>query len=158
MTCRHRSTTSSLLLSAMLLSMSLSASAACGGDDHAPPTVTITSPSDRATVILGMTRESPVTVALTGFTLKAPGSCAGAAHCGHIHLNINDMACNDPAMSSPYNNASATTTIVAKYHLCPAGTMVGPHVLTIGLHDDNHDHIKADGKNITHTINVTTAP
>lgn len=133
---------------------------ACGEDAHPHTSVKITEPAAGATVALGATKVVAVAFAVDHFTLVTPGACAGAKDCGHAHLNIDGDACNDMSSptNAPYNSASGTTSIVAKFALCPAATQVGPHTLLVSLHDEAHEDILADGKPVEASVMITTTP
>jgi hypothetical protein len=86
--------------------------------------------------------------------LKAPGSCAGATNCGHIHVLVDGPACT-PA-GAPYNNdaeASPATAILSK---CP--TANGAHTATLEIHNDDHSpFLGADGKVISTSVGFTAS-
>ena len=126
------------------LSLALGA-AACGGDDAPPgPSISITSPAASASVTMPASKEVPISFTAPNFQLKAPGTCAGAAGCGHVHLRIDDNpACDAPG--SPYNNAGASSPILAKFQVCTTGGGVGAHTIKLELHDDAHKDVPSNG-------------
>src|SRR5689334_17999150 len=74
-----------------------------GGSDTGgggTPMLSISAPSNGTSVPLPADGNIPVSFTVTNFTLMAPGSCAGAANCGHVHLTIDGQTCN--AAGSPY--------------------------------------------------------
>lgn len=136
-----------------------------GGGGSSNATVSITSPTSGSSVALGTDAGKSVTVSftLTGFTLKAPGTCAGAANCGHLHVVIDDhsSACNQTANGSENYNAQITsgTSGSAEFALCGAGA-AGTHSLTLEIHDDAHNDVKdSSGNLIKSTVTgITTHP
>ena len=114
-----------------------SATGGSGGSGMAP-TITITDPKAGAMVTLGADASKSVNVAFTStnFVLKAPGMCAGAAGCGHVHELIDMAACNDTGGGFPYNNAATASPAVAKFALC--ATPTGQHTISLELHNDDH--------------------
>lgn len=140
--------------------------AACGGSggNSSHATVTLTSPQSGTSVALGSdaAQSVPVNFTLTGFTLKAPGTCAGASGCGHLHLVIDDASspCNASAgVGTDRYNAQiiSGTSGEAKFALCGNGA-VGMHSITLELADDAHDLLRdAAGNVIASTAtNITT--
>jgi hypothetical protein len=132
-----------------------------GGKSGSSPTIKITDPIAAETV--GPTAEYPdypdvpVQFTTTGFTLKAPGTCAGAPSCGHIHLLVDGSACNDVANKAPYNAAGAASPINAGLDYCP--NIEGQHTITLEIHNDDHSPVKgADGKVISDSIQITAQP
>jgi predicted RNA-binding protein YlqC (UPF0109 family) len=102
-----------------------------------PPTISIESPTAGQAVALGGDAGLvPVSYSVTGFTLRAPGTC-DAGNCGHVHLVVDNGACN--AGANPYNNAGASGPLDAKLALCadPAGT----HTLSLELHNNDHSPV-----------------
>ena len=133
---------------------------ACGKSDDDFPVITITMPAAKAEVTVGTDADKSLEVkyTLTYFTVKAIGTCNGAAKCGHVHLNIDGDTCNDPAMTKPYNNASFTMdTAVAKFALCPMGPTPGDHTIKLSLHDDMHADVPGkDGLQVSSTVTIKT--
>jgi hypothetical protein len=85
-------------------------------------------------------RTVPVEIAVSsGFQLKPPGMCAGAANCGHVHVQLDDSATGDDGRcpDKPYNSAITSGTKGEARFSCllrPAGD----HRITVELHADNH--------------------
>ncbi len=107
----------------------------------AGPAIAITSPAPAATVDLAADFTVPIAITPSNFTLAAPGTCAGAAGCGHVHLLVDGADCNDAG--TPYNNAGAGNSIAAKLALC--ADVEGEHVATVELHNDDHSPVKGAG-------------
>lgn len=105
------------------------------------PAIAITSPAPGATVDLGADFTVPVAFTASHFTLAAPGACAGAADCGHVHLLVDGADCN--GAGAPYNNAGAGSSLAAKLALC--ATADGEHDVTLELHHDDHSPVKGAG-------------
>src|SRR5438309_686473 len=123
-------------LGSLALLGTLTVLAACGSDSMtAGKSIAISSPAAGSTVTLGTDADKSANVAytVTGFTLKAPGQCAGAADCGHVHLCIDAAACSQ---GGPYNNDSNGSPAVAKFAKCPTAT--GMHTIKLELHNDDH--------------------
>lgn len=89
------------------------------------------------------------------FTLKAPGSCAGASSCGHVHVKLDGDAGNAP--EAPYNNALVTDSAAGAVHfgwLEYAGIEPsGRHIVTFELHNDDHSQVSLYS-NGTEGINI----
>ena len=117
------------------------------------PSIAITSPGHGSVVILGTdtNKSYPVSYAVRNFTLKAPGTCAGAAGCGHVHLLIDDAACN--SSGAPYNNAGASGPTPAKFAAC--GAAAGPHNISVELHNDDHSPVMVGGAAVKSHVSVT---
>ena len=133
--------------------------AACGGSTpHSNATISITAPTANASVLLGSDAAKSVTITytLTGFTVKAPGTCAGASNCGHVHVLIDGQACNAPG--SPYNNTSIDqSSAQAQFASCAAANQVGTHTVTLELHDDQHNPVlDASGHQIMSAVSFST--
>jgi hypothetical protein len=96
----------------------------------------------------------PVAFAVTGFTLKDPGMCAGAAGCGHVHVLVDGTGCNDVGSHSPYNAAGAASPINAGLDYCPS--IGGMHTIKLELHNDDHSAFKdATGATISDSVTIT---
>lgn len=125
-----------------------------GGGDG--PSIHITSPGEGQTVELGAGPDAavPVEFEVAGFTLMAPGTCAGAANCGHVHLSIDEDACNQDG--APYNNAGAASPLDAQFAACAVPD--GAHTIKLALHNDSHAAVTTpSGDPIVDTVSVTTA-
>ena len=143
----------------MLVSLFLTASVACASTASAPattaPGITISSPTSGATVTAGADADKslPITFAVSNFTLAAPGKCAGAANCGHIHILVDGAACTPP--SAPYNNAATSgTSAIAKLAAC--SKVAGSHTAALELHNDDHSPVKdASGATVQAQVQFT---
>lgn len=105
------------------------------------PSLELTGPQHAAVLGTDADKSVGVEFKVAGFSLMAPGSCAGAANCGHVHLHVDGVACN--AAGASFNNSGAASPIKAKLAACPVAT--GRHVLSLGLHDDSHAAVKDAG-------------
>jgi len=140
--------------------------AACGGSGGggSNASVTITSPQSGASVALGTDslQSVPVSFTLSNFTLKAPGTCGGAANCGHLHLVIDSYTspCNTAAgVGSEKYNVQVTTGITTSAQFASCGsTAAGPHTLTLEVHDDAHGDVKDSSGNLIKSapVSITT--
>ncbi len=117
------------------------------------PAVRITMPAPDTTVALPADGNVPVAFTVDNWTLRTPGSCMGAANCGHVHINIDDAACN--AMGMVYNGASATSPIAANFNSCPAAMRVGMHTITVSLRNDDHTPVMNGGVAVQALARVT---
>src|SRR5260370_12826336 len=132
--------------------------AACGGSGSgggSNASVTITAPQSGASVALGPDSQKsvPVSFTLSKFTLMAPGTCGGAANCGHLHLVIDGYTspCNTLAGvgTEKYNVQITTgTTTSAQFASC-GGTAAGQHTLTLEGHDHAHGHANDSNRHLT---------
>lgn len=141
--------------------------AACGGSSSrsaSNATIAITSPQSGSSVALGTdaAQSVPVTFTLTNFTLKAAGTCAGMANCGHVHLVIDSAssACNNSqgASSSDRYNVQITSGTSGNGQLATCGSgAAGTHSITLELADDSHNLLKdGSGNTIESTITGIT--
>jgi hypothetical protein len=141
--------------------------AACGGSGSgggSNASVTITAPQSGASVALGTDslKSVPVSFTLSNFTLMAPGTCGGAANCGHLHLVIDGYTspCNTLAGvgTEKYNVQITTgTTTSAQFASC-GGTAAGAHTLTLEVHDDAHGDVNDSNGNLIKSapVSITT--
>jgi hypothetical protein len=121
--------------------------------DAAVPTMQIVSPVTGAAVVVTATdATTPVTVTATDFTLKAPGACAGASACGHLHVFVDGTACNAPGMQY---NAQGASPVSANFAFCQ--TVNGSHTIKVELHHDDHSPVTAGGATIAESIDVTVS-
>ena len=139
------------------------------------PQVRIVSPANGATVVLGddPNRSVPVELALENFDFKKLGTCGDAKNCGHAHLWIDppkswysdltvgkigapgiDSVCDNKAFPANNQNA-ASAAMVIPAHFGNCKTLLGKHVIAVGLGGDNHNPIAHDGKPVIHFIEVT---
>ena len=99
------------------------------GDASLPPIdVRIVSPADGDKCEADSHGNCGISVAVSGATLAAPGSCNGAQRCGHIDLYIDGTACGSPNVQSSSNN------IAANFGRCEK--IKGKHTLMCELRDD----------------------
>jgi hypothetical protein len=140
--------------------------AACGGSGGggSNASVSITAPLSGASVTLGTdtAKSVPVSFTLSNFMLKAPGTCGGAANCGHLHLVIDDYASPCNTSSGPGNekyNVQVTTgsPTSAQFAIC-GGTAAGSHTITLEVHDDVHADVKDANGNLIKSapVSITT--
>jgi hypothetical protein len=110
------------------------------------PSIIITSPQNGAVVTLGADpmRSVPVEFIVTNFTLMAPGACAGAANCGHVHLTIDGTNTN-AAWASP---AEAQFVVVTP----PTGN----HTINLSLRNDDHSPVMVGGQPADNQVTITT--
>jgi hypothetical protein len=145
---------------------SLLFAAACGGGSGggSNASVVITAPASGASVTMGTDslKIVPVNFTLSNFTLMAPGHCAGAANCGHLHLVIDGYTSPcDPVSGIPpekYNVEVTTgTTTSAQFASC-GGTAAGLHTITLEVHDDAHGDVKDSNGNLIKSaaVSITT--
>jgi hypothetical protein len=127
----------------------------CGSSS--PPangTIQITMPLTGSTVTPSSTHQVQIMFTVADFTLEAPGSCAGAANCGHVHITVDGALCNDPAAPGPYNNDGFVSPIPIKLDKCPM--ISGMHTVIAELHNDDHSTYKnQSGNPVTSTIVIT---
>jgi len=118
-----------------------------GGTGPAPtagtPSINISGPEWGATITIAADNLVPVTFAVSNFTLKTPGTCAGDPACGHVHLLIDGTACNDTVAMKPYNNTGWASPINANFGLCAMPE--GQHEVRLELHHDDHSPVKDAG-------------
>jgi hypothetical protein len=131
--------------------------AACGGSSAKGinASIHITSPQASASVALGTDVDKSVTVAytLSGFTVMAPPNCGNTPACGHVHIFIDGTACGIPYNNTSYSQTSGT----AKFALCASANQTGSHVLSVELHDDQHNPVNdLSGNQIKDSVSITT--
>jgi hypothetical protein len=120
-----------------------------GGGGMGAPTITITDPTPNQMLTLDSNKEYAVKYSATNWTGgkvmmngMLPDGCndpmaATWNNCGHVHLTIDGMACNDTANSKPYNNAPGMMgTLNAKFGLCPMQS--GMHTIELELRHADH--------------------
>jgi hypothetical protein len=147
-----------------MVSLLFAACGGSGGGGGSNASVTITSPQSGASVALGTDslKSVPVSFTLSNFTIKAPGTCGGAANCGHLHLVIDSYTslCDTAAGvgSEKYNVQVTTgTTTNAQFASC-GSTAAGSHTLTLEVHDDAHGDVKDSSGNLIKSapVSITT--
>jgi hypothetical protein len=145
--------------------VSLLFAAACGGSSGggaSNASVMITAPLS-GSVALGTdsAKSVPVSFTLSGFTLKAPGTCGGAANCGHLHLVIDSYtsSCNTaPGVGSEMYNVQVTTGTATSAQFATCGAPAGSHTITLEVHDDAHADVKDANGNLIKSapVSITT--
>ena len=118
----------------------------------APPTLTLLSPADGATVDPSATPDLAVAldVAVEGITLRAPGTCmASEAPCGWIRVRVDGTSCSDD--SNDVNGRAWTSPVLARMALCPEPA--GLHTVELELADAAGTPI--EGTAITVDLEVT---
>lgn len=108
---------------------------ACGSSAGLPsvtPSVAISSPSSNSTVNLSASKEIAIGFN-TNYTIKAPGTCAGADTCGHLYVLVDNSSCNTPSL--PYNTLASSSPTSANLGLCAMAT--GMHTIIMELHHDD---------------------
>ena len=104
---------------------------------QAAPTISISAPAPNATVTMAVGNTVPVSFAVTNFVLKAPGTCTPAdGACGHVHVKVDQSACDNTAASKPYNNAGFASPINAVLSFCSMAA--GSHNISLELHNNDH--------------------
>ena len=129
-------------ISCFVISMFALGTVGCGGSSSSGPTVKISSVGSGGAVTF--TADAPdvaVVLSTSGITLKDPGTCAGAAGCGHVELFIDGTTCNDhedSASPKPYNSAASSSAAKAGLDYCPSfPSVAGSHTLRAELHNDD---------------------
>ena len=122
------------------------------------PTIAIVSPAPGSAVALGddAGKSVAVKIAVTNFTIRPVGQCAGIANCGHVHLKIDHPsdACNAPnSGGNSTNGDTGGDSIVAYFGFCP--TPRGEHVVVVALAKDDHSFFLVDGKPVTAIVKVS---
>ncbi len=106
---------------------------------------------------------------VTNFTLKAPGTCAGAANCGHIYVNVDGDRCkasvpgSTTAATFPFNTINWSTAVRASLKPCLSGRadqttpfkFNGPHLVSVQLVADNGTPLTGASARQEITINAT---
>jgi len=123
-------------ISRPLLGLSLAAGfvlgCGTGGLPAVIPTLSLDSPSNNSTVNLPVNKQIAINFS-TNYTLKAPGSCAGQEHCGHVYVLVDSTACNLPGQ--PYNALAVASPVQADLSKCATAT--GSHTVTLELRNDD---------------------
>jgi len=126
------------------------------GGSGGEPTVAITSPTANAQITLTPPADTvPIAFAVTNFTLRDANTCNGLPNCGHVHLFVDDTACNGDAGGS-YNNFGSMSPLSANLTMC--AMVNGPHTAKTELHNDDHSLFKgADGGAVFATVAFTAS-
>src|SRR5262249_23527757 len=108
-----------------------------------------------------------LTLAITNFSLKQPGTCAGDRACGHVQVHADGDKCNDTKADGtrlPYNEEAWTLSASADFLYCDGVVLGangvtgvdGEHVISAGLYDDAESPVlDPTGKRIEDAITVT---
>jgi hypothetical protein len=128
-----------------------------GGNDGGVPEVKITSPKDLASIELAADKKIPIEFTVANFALMAPmtpvAQCPKGS-CGHVHINVDLMACD--AVGVPYNTAGISSPLDIDLSLCPAASIPGAHTVTISLHNTDHSDVDdSSGHLISDTITIS---
>jgi hypothetical protein len=118
-------------------------------------TLVISAPADDALTVIGSDPDFsvPLEFAVTGFTLKEPGTCGEDPDCGQVRVLVDGIACNDPQF--PFNNLGIASPVSARLALCE--TPVGRHNLTLELRRDDGSIVRSrDGRYAMDMVEVTT--
>lgn len=137
------------------------------------PSITIAEPTAGEMVVTtpevsGTEPEVEIEVAFDvhDFALKEPGTCDGAAACGHVHIHVDGDTCNDSDATGKldYNEEVFASPSDADLIYCKDVTigttgvmgLDGEHVVTLSLVGDDEEPVKgADGRAIEAQVNVT---
>jgi hypothetical protein len=128
--------------------------------------IRLTAPGEGGIAKLDALHSFPVATEVKNFTLKDPGTCAGAANCGHIILTIDDDRCNYVQIdggTATWNDRSGTTALIGKMRGCMSGrpghnapyVYNGAHKLKVELRNDDGTPYAAAGATTTSETNVT---
>jgi hypothetical protein len=122
--------------------------------------IAIVAPADGTTVSIATSNNVPVMFTVAGFILAAPGLCGHVDDgCGHVHVLVDDDACNAPGQS--FNNAfppdgtsTSPATAIALLANCP--TVAGSHTIRLELHRDDHSAVTGNpSASVTITAGAT---
>jgi predicted small lipoprotein YifL len=129
--------------------------AGCGTSNGLPgiaPYVKVNSPSDNSTAKLAVDKQVAINFD-TNYTLKAPGTCAGLANCGHVYVLIDSTSCNTAQMA--YNTLASSSPTTADFSKCMTAT--GQHAVTLELrHDDGSSVLNVLNNPVTAKVTITT--
>lgn len=121
------------------------------------PTIKIDKPTTGTTLAVSDLTDGTdydVDFTITNFTLKDPGTCAGATNCGHLHLLVDGANCNAPG--TPYNAAATSSPATAGFDYCKSG-IPGSHVISLEIHNDDHSPFKVGGQTVSDQVTVTVS-
>jgi hypothetical protein len=85
------------------------------------------------------------------FELRGPGSCNGRSDCGHVALQIDGSACDQPGV--PYNDTGAYGPIEALFAFCCSRG--GAHTFTLAVVDDQGNPIQGQGSSLVVSLPVS---
>lgn len=133
------------------LLVSLGLLCGCGTAPKIVPTLSITSPSDGATVNASASNQIAINFN-TNYMLRAVGGCEGLDTCGHVYVLVDSSACNQ--QGKPYNALAISSPVQADLSRCQM--VKGTHTITLELRRDD-DSLVTDliGGQVTTKINIT---
>jgi hypothetical protein len=144
-------TSSRPMLHLLTLAGLLTACGSSGGLPGVTPSVAISAPTNNSSANLSLTRKIAVNFN-TNYTIKAPGTCAGADNCGHLYLLIDNSSCNTPSLA--YNTLAVSSPVEADFSKCATAT--GMHTITLELrHDDGSAVLSLVSTPVTAQVIVT---
>ena len=139
------------LLQLAALTGLLTACGSSGGLPGVTPSVAISSPTNNSSVNLSLTRKVVVNFN-TNYTIKAPGTCQGADHCGHVYVLVDNSSCNSAGL--PYNTLASSSPVEADFSKCATAT--GMHTITLELHhDDSTPVLSLTNSPVTTQVTIT---
>ncbi len=114
------------------------------GFDAGPPVrIRIVEPAQNGIANVGTDNLATILIETTGYTLRAPGSCNGLPDCGHVHVTIDGVNCDNIAAGKAYNiQLSAPGAAKMNMAYCLAGPL-GTKAVTVELVADNHRPLTA---------------
>jgi len=121
------------------------------------PVIAITDPNPTtSTFILPDNELVPLTFTAGNVELREPGQCGTTPNCGHLYVNIDGNAGNEPGKS--YNNIYFGTGTTVDAKLDYLDTPTGTHVITLGLRNDDGSAYLVQGVpvEIPLTVNITS--
>jgi hypothetical protein len=135
-------------LGSLLVAMGL---LGCGSAPKVIPTLSISSPSNNATVNASATNQVAINFS-TNYMLRTPGQCQGLDTCGHIYLLVDSSTCNQ--QDKGYNAIALTSPVQADLSRCPM--VKGSHTITLELRNDDGSLVTdLIGGQITTKITIT---
>ena len=123
-----------------------------GGIPAVIPTLSIDSPSNNSTVNLPANKQIAINFG-TNYTLKAPGTCAGLEHCGHVYVLVDSTSCNLPNMA--FNALAVASPVQADLSRCTTAA-TGSHSVTLELRNDDASFVtNVLGSPVTASATIT---
>lgn len=114
-----------------------------GFDAGSPLRVRIVEPALNGIANVGTDNLATIMIETTGYTLRAPGSCNGLPDCGHVHVTIDGVNCDNVAAGKAYNiQLSAPGAAKMNMAYCQAGPL-GTKTVSVELVADNHRPLTA---------------
>jgi len=110
------------------------------------PSLSVTSPADGASVPLGQDpgKSVPIAFSVENMTLKAPGTCAGSFHCGHVRVE-RTLCAVLTAFESP---------VLLPFAGCQFS--IGSQVVKVSLRHDDGSAYELDGIPVEDFVSFTT--